>query len=128
MITWLAPLACGSGHAGRHIFAAATHTEGVSYAVEQDEAADRPECWCCGRPFDESELTRLGQHPEVGVCADCARWLHRRSRAAAGEGHPSAGARAARAVDSVRSYVIEHHWHERPVIGPLLRRLDRHLP
>ncbi|MGW5239835.1 hypothetical protein ACWEOW_12950 [Monashia sp. NPDC004114] len=100
----------------------------MSSAAQQEEGIGRPECWCCGGTFEEAELTRLGQHPEVGVCADCARWLLRRSRSGAGHGPPSVSARLARTVDSVRGFVMEHHWHEKPVVGPLLRRLDRHLP
>jgi hypothetical protein len=38
---------------------------------------ERPACWCCGSMFAEQDLTRLGIHPEVGVCAGCAQWLHR---------------------------------------------------
>ena len=38
-------------------------------AVEQEQAK-HPRCWCCGKTFvKESELTRLGDHPEVAVCA-----------------------------------------------------------
>ena len=34
---------------------------------------DQPFCWCCGRTFaEESAVTRLGDRPEVGVCARCA--------------------------------------------------------
>jgi len=32
----------------------------------QHEPAAVPTWWCCGRPYPETELTRLGQHPEVG--------------------------------------------------------------
>lgn len=34
---------------------------------EQDSASVT-RCWCCGGIFPQSELVRLGQHPEVGVC------------------------------------------------------------
>ena len=40
-----------------------------------------PGCWCCGASCPESDLVRLGAHPAVGVCVDCAHFLHRRARA-----------------------------------------------
>lgn len=86
------------------------------------------ECWCCGEARPESELLRLGLHPEVGVCPRCARWLHRRAQERADEQRPGPAAWLRGGVRSARSVVIAHHWHDRPVIGPLLRRLDRHLP
>ncbi len=85
-------------------------------------------CWCCGAERAESELLHLDQHPEVGVCARCARWLHRRARQREDEQRPSPAAWLRGGIRSARSVVIQHHWQDRPVIGPLLRRLDRHLP
>ena len=43
-----------------------------------------PGCWCCGASCPESDLVRLGAHPAVGVCVDCAHFLHRRARAIRG--------------------------------------------
>lgn len=97
-------------------------------AVEHEQA-EQPRCWCCGNLFVDSELTRLGNHPEVGVCAGCARWLHRR----AGSGvdarlRQAPGAWVRRAVGVVRGRVIRSGAPDSPLLGPLLRRLDRHLP
>jgi hypothetical protein len=87
-----------------------------------------PSCWCCGNTFDERDLTRLGSHPEVGVCAGCASWLSRRARSAADAGLRTPGARLRRTVASVRARVARAGLQNWPVLGPLLRRLDRHLP
>ena len=43
-------------------------------------------CWCCGADRPDSDLVRLGAHPEVGVCTDCAVFLHRRARTAHASG------------------------------------------
>lgn len=94
----------------------------------EQETASRTGCWCCGSPYPEAELVRLGQHPEVGVCLGCARWLQRRARARYDEQHPAPAARARAAVQAVRAAVIRKGWHERGVLGALLRRIDRHLP
>lgn len=85
-------------------------------------------CWCCGGDFAEADLVRLGEHPEVGVCLDCANWLGRRAKRRHDEQHPSIGGRIRAAVHSVRELVIRKGWHERGLLGDLLRRLDRHLP
>lgn len=95
-------------------------------AVEHDQLG-RPLCWCCGGTFDESDLVRLGQHPEVAVCARCARWLNRRARAGSPVGR-SPVALTTRVADAGRRAVLRHgiqHW---PLAGRLLRRLDQHLP
>lgn len=95
--------------------------------VERD-VADQPACWCCGRQVDERDLTRLGAHPEVGVCQGCARWLLRRSRAAGEAGARGLGARARRVVAAVRDRVMRAGVHRWPLVGAVLRRLDRRLP
>jgi hypothetical protein len=88
----------------------------------------RHACWCCGRALGETELTRLGSHPEVGVCAGCARWLYRRARAAAEKGRRSPAVTARRGLDRARHLVMRRGLQGWPVLGPVLRRLDRHLP
>jgi hypothetical protein len=85
-------------------------------------------CWCCGNRYPEAELTRLGSHPEVGVCERCARWLHRRARAARDEDRRSLGPWARRRFADARGQVMRHHVQDWPVLGPLLKRLDRYLP
>ena len=89
---------------------------------------DRPSCWCCGNSFDEQDLTRLGSHPEAAVCTGCAHWLARRARSASETGRRTPGATARRAVAAVRGRVMRAGAQDWPVIGSLLRRLDRHLP
>ncbi len=85
-------------------------------------------CWCCDQPYPESELTRLGAHPEVAVCGDCARFLQRRALAQRHRQRPSIGGHLRAAVDAVRQRVIARGWPTTRWLGPVLRRLDRHLP
>lgn len=99
----------------------------ASVAVEHEQV-DRLFCWCCGNGFDEQDLTRLGTRPEVGVCAGCAQWLHRRARSASDSGRRTPGAAVRRTVAAVRGRVMRAGAQDWPVVGPLLRRLDRHLP
>jgi hypothetical protein len=89
-------------------------------------ADDEGACWCCGRR--KPDVVRLGNHPEVAVCLDCAHVLHQRARAREDELRPSSGARVRDTLRAARGLVIRHGWHERPLIGPLLRRLGRRLP
>ena len=99
----------------------------MTAAVAHDQV-DRPQCWCCGAEMDAAQLVRLGNHPEVGVCARCARWLARRARAAEDRDSLSPGARVRRVLAAVRVGVMRRGMARWPVLGPLLRRLDRHLP
>lgn len=97
-------------------------------AAVEHEQAERSTCWCCGNTFDERDLSRLGFHPEVGVCAGCAHWLHRRARSSAETGTRTPGAVMRRAMDAARGRVMRAGLQDWPVLGHLLRRLDKHLP
>ena len=94
----------------------------------QRAASERAVCWCCGQTFDEDDLSRLGAHPEVGVCAGCARWLHRRARSSSDAGLRGPGAVGRRAIAAARARVMRAGAQDWPLIGSVLRRLDRHLP
>lgn len=97
-------------------------------AQAQHEPTALPHCWCCGRLYPETELTRLGQHPEVGVCLGCAVFLKRRATANRDAGHPGPASRVRGIIDTVREAVISRGWHEHGPLAGLLRRLDRYLP
>jgi hypothetical protein len=84
-------------------------------------------CWCCGRPFQEEQLVRLGEHPEVGLCLQCAIWVKRRAVARHHKQHPTVLGRRRTGIDAVRDRVIERGWHERGRLGALLRGIDRYL-
>ena len=56
---------------------------GVAMSAETETAVGETgesRCWCCGRVTAEEALVRLGNHPEVGVCTNCVRFLGRRAR------------------------------------------------
>lgn len=82
-------------------------------------------CWCCGRVTAEEALVRLGNHPEVGVCVSCVGFLGRRAR----DYQASVMRKQLRgAAESIRGEVMSRGWHERPVIGPVLLWINRHVP
>ena len=85
-------------------------------------------CWCCGSSQPESSVVRLGNHPEVAVCLGCAHYLHQQARGREDALRPSSAASARDVLRTVRRFVIQHGWHQKPVIGSLLRRLGRHAP
>jgi hypothetical protein len=89
------------------------------------EPASQSTCWCCGRASAEDSLVRLGNHPEVGICINCVRFLQRRAR-----DHQATvmRQRVRGAAESVRRGVMARGWHQRPVVGPALRWVNRHLP
>lgn len=95
---------------------------------EAPQPADDSTCWCCGLPHPESVLTRLGAHPEVAVCTDCAHFLHRRARAQHDESRPTPGSRVRAVVQRGRAAVMARGWHQKRAVGRLLRGVNRHLP
>jgi hypothetical protein len=87
--------------------------------------AEEGNCWCCGRVVADAALVRPGNHPEVGVCFNCVRFLGRRAR----DYQASQMRRRFRGtVETVRREVMARQLHQRPVIGPALRWVNRHLP
>ena len=102
-------------------------------SVENAKAAVHPptgsvDCWCCGHPAAESDVVRLGGHPQVAVCLRCAHYLHQRARAREDAGRATPATRVRNALRAGRRAVMRRGWHRAPVIGPLLRRLGRRLP
>jgi hypothetical protein len=82
-------------------------------------------CWCCGKVTAGDALVHLGNHPEVGICVNCASFLVRKAR----DIQATRARRRLRAVaDSVRGAVMSRGWHERPVVGPVLLWLNRRSP
>ncbi len=102
----------------------ANQTPAGSASVHPEDP-DPSRCWCCGHTYPEGELTRLGDHPEVGICTDCALFLRRRARAA----HAGQITRHLHATaNRIREVVMSQHLNERPAIGPALRWLNRRVP
>lgn len=96
------------------------------------EADNHRRCWCCDKEFPDDEVVHLGAHPEVSICFDCTRWVRRRARLRAGSGRRGirVGLRRIlrRSLARVRAGVVNRGWHDRAVIGPVLRWIDRRLP
>jgi hypothetical protein len=97
-------------------------------AATEADAAEPLECWCCGSAYHESELVRLGSHPEVGVCLGCAHYLHLQARGREDVRRRSPAARVRDQLRAARQVVIERGWHRSRVLGRPLRWLGRHLP
>ncbi len=86
---------------------------------------DESECWCCGQTRSTDTLVHLGNHPEVSICISCVHFLRRRAR----DRQATVIRQTLRgAAESVRAQVTARGWHERPLIGPALQWLNRHLP
>ncbi|MBE8519220.1 hypothetical protein ILP97_17140 [Amycolatopsis sp. H6(2020)] len=88
----------------------------------------QPTCWCCGAERGDNELVHLGNHPEVGICTRCARWMQRRATELDDAYHPTVAARLRAGIHTARNAVIRRGWHQRGLLGTLLRRIDRYLP
>jgi hypothetical protein len=85
-------------------------------------------CWCCDSEFDEENLVRLRARPEVGICLACARDLQVRAAERHDQLNPSWPGRLRSVLRGAREAVIRRGWHDRPIIGRILRGIDRFLP
>jgi hypothetical protein len=94
------------------------------------DAREQTRCWCCGRPFAEDHLVRLGAHPEAALCLQCSTFVSRRARQRADAlgGNHSPGAHARALMNSGRDLVVSHGWQHGHVSGPVLGFVDRFLP
>ena len=92
------------------------------------ESGGTAQCWCCGRHEQPDSVVHLGNHPEVAVCLRCARFLHQQARSREDALRTSPAARVRGRLRALRWVVIRHGWHQKPVIGPLLRWLGRLTP
>jgi hypothetical protein len=93
------------------------------------DGSDLAECWCCGQRQQPEMTVHLGNHQEVRVCLRCAHFLHQQAGAREDDAlHPSPTAWVRDRLRSVRTAVMQRRWHQKPVIGPALRWLGRHLP
>lgn len=100
----------------------------TAQAASENADVARPRCWCCGSERRTEELVHLGNHPEVGVCVGCARWLHRRATELEDAGRRTMPVRLRAVVRAARNVVISRGWHRRGILGRILRRIDRYLP
>jgi hypothetical protein len=99
----------------------------MTTAVPGSEAG-RQLCWCCGATYPEAQIIRLGTRPEAGVCLNCTISLRRTARERMAADRGVFARRAALIFRRGRESIMERQWHQRPVIGPALRWINRHLP
>ena len=109
-------------------------SEAMTAGAAQDRTAADPvdsdyaDCWCCGQRYPAERLMRLGDHPEVAVCLACAHFLHQQAMHREDALRPSIASRLRDGLRWGRRVVMDHYWHQRPLIGRPLRWLGRHLP
>jgi hypothetical protein len=99
-----------------------------AWAAVAEETRRPAECWCCGLALDSDPVVRLGRHPEVTLCTRCARWLAKRADEVEDSERSGLAVTARNALRRGRQAVIQRGWHNRPVVGRMLRRLGRWLP
>lgn len=95
-------------------------------AIGTDDTAGWSACWCCGRDRPETGLLRLGARPEAAICLDCV--PHLRQRARAHEDPPALVRHLHASGNRVREVVVATGIHNKPLIGPTLRWVNRRSP
>jgi hypothetical protein len=85
-------------------------------------------CWCCGQQRAESDVVRLGEHPEVAVCLGCAHFLHQQARGREDAARRSPASLVRDGLRAGRRLVMRRRWHQAPVLGRALRWIGRRLP
>ncbi len=99
----------------------------ISRSTADTDAPDgRPSCWCCGNRKPETRLLRLDARPEAAVCLECVTNLRQRARAH--EDSPPVVRQLHATANRIRDAATSTGLHNRPVIGPALRWINRRSP
>ena len=86
------------------------------------------ECWCCGSEDVPDRMVHLGNHPEVALCPRCCRFAAKQAWEIEDASRQDILASARQRFRHLRRTVVDHGWHQHPMIGKPLRWLGRHLP
>ena len=100
-------------------------------ALDHDEVEPEGTCWCCGRPYPEERLVRLGMRPEAWVCSGPRSCLHRRAPTTEHDvvrGDNGLAARGRVVFKTGREVVLRHGWQNGRLSGPVLRWIDKLTP
>lgn len=101
----------------------------TTLSQEQPPANPLPgECWCCGSINEPDRMVHLGNHPEVSVCASCARWAAK--EAAEIEDRDGTGplVLGRDVLRTVRRFVVARGWHRSRFVGGVLRWIGKRMP
>jgi hypothetical protein len=94
-----------------------------------DDATPAPsQCWCCGKIEDPTRLVHLGNHPEVTLCLGCAHFVSKRASEIEDQNKTGAAVRGRDLLRRARAGVIQHGWHQHPILGRPLRWIGKHTP
>ena len=94
-----------------------------------DQNDDRSvQCWCCGSIEAPDRIVRLGEHPEVHLCLQCAHFVHQQAWELEDVGKHGPAAFARDQFRNLRAEVIRRGWHKNKLIGGKLRWLGKYLP
>src|SRR3954447_11099545 len=91
--------------------------------AEQDaptqSASDQ--CWCCGRTDDPALMVHLGNHPEVAMCRQCARWAAKQAWEIDDRFKSGPMVIARDRFRNLRQAVVHRGWHRSRIFGGPLR-------
>jgi hypothetical protein len=77
---------------------------------------------------EPDRMVRLGNHPEVLLCIQCAHFVHQRAWEIEDDGKRGPGSFARDQLRNLRADVVRRGWHHNRLIGAQLRRLGKYLP
>lgn len=100
----------------------------ASRTAVEDEFAPPSECWCCGRIDDPTLMVYLGNHPEVGLCRPCARWVAKQAWEIDDRTKTGPLVIARDRFRNLRQEVVDRGWHRSRILGRPLRWIGSRLP
>lgn len=98
----------------------------VTATVHRDDV--NVACWCCDNVGPPDRMVRLGNHPEVHLCLQCAHYVHQQAWVIEDERREGPAAFVRDRFRRLRTAVTRRGWHQNRYIGGRLRWLGRYLP
>jgi hypothetical protein len=96
--------------------------------IEDADASDPYECWCCGAVHAPNQMVHLGNHPEVAICIRCAYSIKNWAWQIEDGNKTGPGVKARDLFRRARKNVMRRQLHQNKWIGRPLRWLGRRLP
>jgi hypothetical protein len=100
----------------------------ASTAVEDADASDPYECWCCGAVHAPNQMVHLGNHPEVAICIRCAYSIKNWAWQIEDRDKTGPAVKARDVFRQARKNAMRRQLHQNKWIGRPLRWLGRRLP
>lgn len=100
----------------------------IRTAVEDADAINPSQCWCCGVIQPPEKMVHLGNHPEVAICIRCAYSVKTWAWEIEDQSRTGLLVRQRDRLRHARKHAMRRGWPQHAIVGRPVRWLGRRLP